>query len=609
MKPLLNRVVSKPNESLYSLLYRTAIENYYDHLGSMLKNIAPHIYVLNCNYLDDELVMTQTLKEVVTMLNLDVNEYTLNRFDNLLIDFIEPSSRKKMAFQSHRVYQKYGTKYCPLCIQEDYYHQLNWDVSLLTMCQKHGVCLIDKCPNCRNKILLGRFMKNECHCGFRYSETGEHVKETNQMVLEAQKTIYNFLQMQTRQNFKGMKINNTDYFYFLFHICFFRDGQDVKRVDFFNDCSIKKINFLKYTKDKRDVEMMRLVTTVAHHLVVYPQKYLSRILGVIDELRGVSLESYVSRCKYLKKILEHERGGLYQETYSNYLNELKDEYINERTLIKMRVQKKKYVTQLEAMRIINTEIATVNNLCNYGLIALHQTKNRGRIIKLIERESIERYLNMKKESMTLSQFCSYVGLSFRKAIDLVEKGYVEPLHGPKKDGYPIWYFNREEVEVFLSRFLAKAVSVNNISNVEWIPFRKANTKLRIYNVDTIMLIELLLKGVFRFIVPEGEKRIREVLVNVEDINEYIKTQKKKHIKRYGLRIKQLQDVFKVGEPKLRNWIQDGILCATYEEGTRCGNISQYVSLEEVKKSLMLTKGWSEKTANRHIEKCISYILR
>ncbi|MCM3412668.1 TniQ family protein [Metabacillus litoralis] len=600
MKKFPNKVVPKSNESLYSIFYRVAKENHYNHLGSMLKHIAPDIYVTNCNYIDEGHVKTSTLLKVSEMANIEVFEHSLNKYNHLLVHSINFSTKNAANFQSHRVYNKYNTKFCPLCIKEDYYHRLEWDISLVTMCHKHKVKLIDKCPNCHKKFLLNRFMRNECKCGFNFNQIKDYVIEENETILKAQETIHHFLKRNDNQ-ILGLDFSVNDYFFFFFNFCFLIDSNQLKSFPSFNDIGrTKLINFSLKNEEDRNVDMMRVITAIAHMATVEPSKYLSEILRVWEEAKDISLDSYKNDYKYLKTIFNHDKGFYYQSAYDTFLLERKDIYANENGLFKGSIEDKKYITRLEAFKMLKTEWKTLLNLCDYGLLTLHQTKKGDREIHLIEKESVEKYLKMKKECMTLSRLTKYLGVNFQIASGLAERGLIEALHGPKKDGYPIWYFKREEVEHFLGNLISKGTKKINYFDNKWIPFESANLSLRPYKIDTVGLIELLQKGILPFAIIKNEKNIKGICLDAYELDRYIDNKQKELIQRQGFRIKQLQKVFKVGEKKIRKWIDEGILMVTYEEINHCGTISKYISIEETRRVLMEIKGWSDSQTDEYI---------
>ena len=506
------------------------------------------------------------------------------------------SSKKAKESQTHRVYQKYGTKYCPACIQDDFYHRLEWDISLLTTCQKHQTVLIDACPKCKENILLGRFMANRCKCGFQFNQA-DSVVETNELVTVAQETIYSSL----FNIGDSLKKSIEGYFFMFFHMCFLIDKinagelSSLKEID-----SVNKTNFLRLYTDTRDVMMMRFITAAANAFTSQPDTYLKELLMAMDNVKSSSIDSYKNMFGYLRKILKHEDGNLYQEVYDKYILERKDVYANEQELFKGKLEDKKFITRIEAFKMIKSEWTTLQNLCDYGLLKLHKTKNGERDIYLIERESVQNYLKMKKESMTLNQLTTYLGVNYRIATKLAESGFINALHGPKKDGYQIWYFNRNEVESFLFSFTARAKKKINAPNSKWTPFEVANCSIRSVGLDTIDLIELLQKEMLSFSILKERQNIKGICLNAFELDKFINVKQKELIKQYGFRMKQLQKVFKVGEPKIRKWIDEGKISMPLEMKNWCGTKSKHFSIDETRKALMMIKGWEFSVADEYL---------
>lgn len=87
----------------------------------------------------------------------------------------------------HRKRKGFGLQYCPACLAEDNapYFRKQWRLALLTVCRRHGLMLLDRCPTCHTPIAVHRvdmsklmagedFSLSFCHaCGFdlRASQT------------------------------------------------------------------------------------------------------------------------------------------------------------------------------------------------------------------------------------------------------------------------------------------------------------------------------------------------------------------------------------------------------------------------------------------------------
>lgn len=57
------------------------------------------------------------------------------------------------------------TRICPLCFKEGRLHSTQWDRPLTIICPIHQLCLIDRCPSCRQPISHRRAHIYVCTCG------------------------------------------------------------------------------------------------------------------------------------------------------------------------------------------------------------------------------------------------------------------------------------------------------------------------------------------------------------------------------------------------------------------------------------------------------------
>ncbi|WP_145151771.1 TniQ family protein [Paenibacillus xylanexedens] len=62
-------------------------------------------------------------------------------------------------------------KICPVCISEEPYHRIEWEMSLVVSCPKHGCLLIDECQACGKPLNVLKIDLHRCQCGFRYEKS------------------------------------------------------------------------------------------------------------------------------------------------------------------------------------------------------------------------------------------------------------------------------------------------------------------------------------------------------------------------------------------------------------------------------------------------------
>lgn len=67
----------------------------------------------------------------------------------------------------HDIHLNSYFKYCPLCLKEEGYWQLNWHLQASVACIKHKVWLVDECSSCNSQLAFNKVRLNKCVCSQR----------------------------------------------------------------------------------------------------------------------------------------------------------------------------------------------------------------------------------------------------------------------------------------------------------------------------------------------------------------------------------------------------------------------------------------------------------
>lgn len=67
--------------------------------------------------------------------------------------------------QSPRVWNHKYSRFCPLCLAEDAFWRIGWELLFHDACPEHGVWLIDQCASCGEKVAWNRDYLVRCQCG------------------------------------------------------------------------------------------------------------------------------------------------------------------------------------------------------------------------------------------------------------------------------------------------------------------------------------------------------------------------------------------------------------------------------------------------------------
>ncbi|MGD6803927.1 TniQ family protein [Rossellomorea aquimaris] len=182
----INRFSPLRGESLYSYAYRHARMMGFEHIATVMDEVAYELYSANSNYFVDNQKKSILLKEYVEKAAelKKTDGLCLNQFNQMFFDSEQPTD-----VQQTMVYHKFRTKYCPLCIRETFHHKLIWDIKYVNMCIQHEVCLVEKCPKCEEEIVLDRLMRNKCRCGYKFTEVEEITAEKQQVSIAQEKLV------------------------------------------------------------------------------------------------------------------------------------------------------------------------------------------------------------------------------------------------------------------------------------------------------------------------------------------------------------------------------------------------------------------------------------
>lgn len=160
MEKLLRHPKPYDDESLSSYLYRLS-----------LKNKCPLEWIID-NYSLDEKHLYSKLNQctdidlfniIAGYTNLTVTELlgmTLTRFN-----YLEDNYFIKEITQSPN-----NSKYCPICLRNENYHKLYWQLDIIKICIKHKTLLFNKCV-CGRETTLDAVITNKCICGRLLSAT------------------------------------------------------------------------------------------------------------------------------------------------------------------------------------------------------------------------------------------------------------------------------------------------------------------------------------------------------------------------------------------------------------------------------------------------------
>lgn len=570
------RINPKAGESLYSYIFRTAKENCYGHLSDIMPNVGPKgsLYRSNLNYLKENSIWQNEFVKLMQFIGLDVSDFVLNKFNRLLF------TKEPSLFQQRQHFYNARAKYCPLCLKEDFYHRLLWDVSTVTVCLKHGNFLVERCPKCKKKISLSRLMLGCCHCGIIFENIKEGNAQPNNYILESQEIIQTLLLSKNKEVriSNGEKLNGNEYFDLLDLLSKLMDGfageHPLCRISGLN---VKQVNHLLKIDEPRDVKMISLISTAAHQLLVNPEEFFSMIL------KGIHTDNSRYKKSFLKTIINHKKGDIFRQFYIEFLNDLNNEYVNRKKIVRTNVKQKKYLTLSETEELLGSTYYVVTRLCESGILTLHKTYRGSEEVMLIEMESVQTWMKKRNELLDIHQTANLLGLYHRRVQELARFGLLRSAQ-ISEDRHRKWLFDRKDIEDFLTDLFDKCERRTTI-NEDWVPFKKSIHLIKKAHVDHLKMIQMILSGTFKTCVVDAEFDFKGLYIFKEDIKMFLEEIYNKRIKDIGYTTTEVASMCKVGHQRVLDWIDQGYLTAKKHQNQN-RQMSIYIDKKQVEQILL-----------------------
>lgn len=109
------------------------------------------------------------------------------------------------------------SKYCPLCLKENRYQRLYWQLQPISICLKHNIILLEHCIKCNKILTIEEINNGTCRCGADLSRM-PFIRCYNSEILNIQLKIYEIFGI-TKNNYECQFFSkfkrNTDFIEFI----------------------------------------------------------------------------------------------------------------------------------------------------------------------------------------------------------------------------------------------------------------------------------------------------------------------------------------------------------------------------------------------------------
>lgn len=413
-------------------------------------------------------------------------------------------------------------KICPACIRESEYCRKVWDLTPITACPIHKCLLLYKCPKCQKRVSWVRENIGRCPlpCGYCWRDAQLQFVEDSELAVARQ--VYKLCGLSCANIFSDNALSNT----LLTQLTL----ENLIRSLFF---IASQFHGVIDTKGKRfsfmgNVDIHNLLKKATLVFNNWPGNYFSFL-----DWRRAQIPVKTSAYGLRKDFAEY-KSALYKQLSAPELDFMRDgfeEYlvkhwhggytVHVKRLNDVARHEGRYLSRRKAKDLLRVGVESVDKLIASGkLKAIVRKQGYARLI-LIERVSLLEFKHELDQSLYLKQVEVLLGLSYRRVLELVAYGLLNPLRGPTVDGCSDWKFSEKEAKNLLHQIKRKVRSKELVRNVDTISFLMALRRLRHAQILMGCFISDIFTGAIHPCVISSKRGLNAFQFSKRQIIEYV----------------------------------------------------------------------------------------
>lgn len=463
LKKLLFSVRPHPEESLLSYLYRLAEENRYTRI-SWISNLA------RFSVSEDSLNRAHSkFRGLAKVANVDVDELMplLNYSDrngnhsHVSLPTGEILPRKFLEWPSPRM--------CFYCTFENGYISRLWDLRCVSHCPVHGVEVTNVCPSCGEVATIDRGALMPCIPGCKPRSSG---RTCSPETLGLMRLLSN--------KFIGTNYPTLRY---KFPNDFLSGGvsEILQTISLLGQLIVYARSSGQEASHNIDWRMFsQIVDPISCSLAYWPRRLNLTLQTVMpDTGRGSESVSVARDFGNLYRGVIANRESL-QFVFDALLQHINDP-LQERVLtgrgspvILSGEERRDYIPGQQARRKLGVGRAQLKHLYDWGYIQGKYFRTEYGETLWINRKSLEHYADQKQNLVGAMQLVAILGVCQNTIRSLRNTGVIPSVHGPGKDGWIGWRYDKRVVEGLISTLQKKAY--RSTSNKGLLSFKEAVAK-------------------------------------------------------------------------------------------------------------------------------------
>lgn len=485
------------------------------------------------------------------LLNNEISEQALSKIcpwkPNAETSFLNNTNRILSTLKHpwyNKIIQKNNLKYCPLCIQESYYHRLEWFVFPLKMCPKHFVILQEGCQTCNQPLDFYDFIEQRCKfCLTRLKQISlDHVQCENfsgsQSSL-ARSLIYN-------EKSAVFELHANDYLELVLASFMFLDGC----IDFtgFSHETLD-IFYNRKNKTKNSLNLAIAFSNVDWMYSKFPNNFFHVIDLFLVKYKGMKIYGAFQN---FEKLVKQNCFAELREVFHHYCIQKLETGVIRRDFGVFR----EVPELLKKRKVIRREEVKIEKGVTYGKMFLLSNNNMVLMSQgmkndyYVDQTTLDKYLEEEKRWITKKEASLILGIHAASIESLIRSNLLQVslnYSGKSKR------LNLDEVNLIATR--CRGQLVKSIPS-DYINFHDALIKYTIYNLTIVSLIQFILSGLLIAVRLSSKVTLRDLYFKSNELKKCLIDLKIRNQKEHGYFFSDLLKAFKIGEKRLRRLLEE-----------------------------------------------------
>jgi hypothetical protein len=323
--------------------------------------------------------------------------------------------------------------YCPVCLREQAYHRLVWEVAAVAACPHHAHWLLDRCPHCDSALPVWAMVAGGCgQCGVDLGDVDAVPLASDDLVLEVQRCLYAWL--DGRPAPCDLQLPDASGQVLFRVLDGLRTAVQLARADwaFAPDESIMQSLPADIRYRLTPVQAGALYATALRGLKDWPDGFFAFLDAYRQRNDENGLNSLgILYSTWLERYWRSPAFEFVQVAFNHYLT---SQFPPVRSLFQPRrikqqpdlVERFPYIDVRNAARLLGTSPPKINRLIREGLLDIYPERVPTRTGILLYRSQVESFQEAQATAMNKSDTGASLGVELVMLNNLVERGLLVP---------------------------------------------------------------------------------------------------------------------------------------------------------------------------------------